>query len=48
MIYRDNDYVVPSGGSILEEGDTILVLVNKDNIAVIKKIFTQLKKTDKH
>ncbi len=48
VIYRDNDYVVPSGGSILEEGDTILVLVNKDNIAVIKKIFTQLKKTDKH
>jgi len=48
VIYRDNDYVVPSGGSILEEGDTILVLVNKDNIAVIKTIFTQLKKTDKH
>ena len=43
VIYRDNDYVVPNGGSILEEGDTILVLVNKDNIAVIKKIFTQLK-----
>ncbi|HMQ81232.1 MAG TPA: cation:proton antiporter [Ignavibacteria bacterium] len=47
VIYRDNDYVVPSGGSILEEGDTILVLVNKDNIEIVRKIFTQLKSTDK-
>jgi len=47
VIYRDNDYVVPSGGSVLEEGDTILVLVNKDNIGVVKKIFTQLKSTDR-
>ncbi|MBL8017235.1 MAG: potassium/proton antiporter, partial [Ignavibacteria bacterium] len=47
VIYRDNDYVVPSGGSILEEGDTILVLVNKDNIETIKRIFTRLKNTDK-
>ncbi len=47
VIYRDNDYVVPSGGSVLEEGDTILVLVNKDNIEVVKKIFTKLKSTEK-
>ncbi len=47
VIYRDNDYVVPSGGSILEEGDTILVLVNKDNIEEVRKILTQLKSTDK-
>lgn len=47
VIYRDNDYVVPSGGSILEEGDMILVLVNKDNINAVKTIFTKLKSTDK-
>lgn len=46
VIYRDNDYIVPSGGSILEEGDTILVLVNKDNIDTVKKIFTKLKSTE--
>ena len=47
VIYRDNDYVVPSGGSILEEGDTILVLVNKGNIEAVKNIFTKLKSTEK-
>lgn len=47
VIYRDNDYIVPSGGSVLEEGDTILVLVNKDNIDAVKKVFTRLKSTDK-
>ncbi len=47
VIYRDNDYIVPSGGSVLEEGDTILVLVNKDNIEAVKKVFTRLKSTDK-
>ena len=47
VIYRDNDYVVPSGGSILEEGDTILVLVNKENIDEVRKILTRLKRTDK-
>lgn len=44
VIYRDNDYVVPSGGSVLEEGDMILVLVNKDNISIVKNIFTKLNK----
>jgi cell volume regulation protein A len=44
VIYRDNEYIVPSGGSILEKGDTILILVNKDNIDVVKKIFTTIKK----
>lgn len=47
VIYRDNDYVVPSGGSILEEGDTILVLVNKENIDEVRKILMRLKSTDK-
>lgn len=44
VIYRDNEYVVPSGSSTLEEGDTILVLVNKDNITIVRNIFTKLNK----
>jgi cell volume regulation protein A len=44
VIYRDNDYVVPSGSTTLEAGDTILVLVNKNNINVVKNIFTKLQK----
>lgn len=44
VIYRDNDYIVPSGGSILEKGDTILVLVNKENLDTVKKIIMKLKK----
>jgi cell volume regulation protein A len=43
VVYRDNDYVVPSGGTSLEAGDTILILVNKSNIETVKSIFTIIK-----
>ncbi len=45
VIYRDNDYVVPSGSTALESGDTILVLVNRDNLDVVKNIFMRIKKS---
>jgi cell volume regulation protein A len=45
VIYRDNEYVVPSGSSTLEAGDTILVLVNKNNIDAVRKVFTKMKKS---
>ena len=44
VIYRENDYVVPSGSTVLEAGDTILVLVNKNNIETVRNIFTKLYK----
>ena len=47
VIYRDNDYVVPSGSSTLEAGDTILVLVNKENIDSVRKVFTRYKRANK-
>lgn len=43
VIYRDNNYVVPSGDTTLLEGDMILVLVNKDNLPEVKSILTKLK-----
>ena len=46
MINRDSNYVVPSGGTILQEGDTALILVNKTNLPLVRKIFSQ-QKTDR-
>ncbi len=41
LIWRNETSIVPSGGTILEEGDTILTLVNKSNIEEVKKILSQ-------
>ncbi len=43
VVYRDNDFIVPSGSTALEAGDTILILVNKTNIEAVKNIFTSIK-----
>lgn len=44
VVYRDDNYVVPSGSTTLEAGDTILVLVNKENLPEVKKILTKINK----
>jgi cell volume regulation protein A len=44
VVYRDNDYIVPSGSTILHAGDTILVLVNKENIDAVRAVFSRRKK----
>jgi cell volume regulation protein A len=36
LISRDSEFLVPSGGTVLQGGDTILVLVNKDNLAQVR------------
>ncbi len=41
LIWRNEKSIVPSGGTILEEGDTILTLVNKSNIDKVKRILSQ-------
>ncbi len=41
MINRDAHYVVPSGGTILQEGDTLLILVNKNNLPDVRKVFSK-------
>lgn len=43
VIYRNDDYVVPSGSTVLEEGDTILILINKNNIEQVRNVFMKLK-----
>ncbi|MBN2571462.1 MAG: hypothetical protein JXA68_04985, partial [Ignavibacteriales bacterium] len=39
LIVRDEMNIVPSGGTILEGGDILSILVNKKNTDAIKKIF---------
>ncbi|HZW38378.1 MAG TPA: potassium/proton antiporter [Ignavibacteriaceae bacterium] len=40
LITRNENYVVPSGGTVIEEGDILLVLVTKQNIWKVQKIFS--------
>jgi cell volume regulation protein A len=46
LISRNDSFVVPSGGTVLQEADTVLVLVNKDNLPKVRAIFSQQKKTE--
>lgn len=39
LICRNENFIVPSGGSVLEESDTVLVLVNKTNLPAVRAIF---------
>jgi potassium/hydrogen antiporter len=39
LIWRDNQSIIPRGSTVLEAADTLLILVNKNNLDVIRKIF---------
>lgn len=41
LISRDNNFLVPSGGTVLQEGDTVLVLVNKGNLPAVRAILSE-------
>jgi potassium/hydrogen antiporter len=45
LIWRNENSIVPSGGTVLEEGDTTLILVNKNNIDSIKNIMSRQKES---
>ena len=40
-ISRNDNFIVPSGGTVLQEGDTVLVLVNKNNLPTVRSIFKE-------
>ena len=42
LISRDDNYLVPSGGTVLQEGDTILVLVNKNNLPEVRAVLSEV------
>jgi cell volume regulation protein A len=46
LIWRNETSIVPSGGTVLEEGDTILILVNNKNISEVKEILSKQKEDD--
>ena len=41
LISRNDNFIVPSGGTVLQEGDTVLVLVNKNNLPTVRSIFKE-------
>ena len=43
LINRDDNYIVPSGGTAIEESDTLLVLVNNENLPVVRSIISKKK-----
>lgn len=43
LITRDENFVVPSGGTVLQEGDTVLVLITKNNLPEVRAIFSEQK-----
>lgn len=43
LISRNDNFIVPSGGTALQEGDTILVLVNKENLPDVRTILSKQK-----
>jgi len=40
LISRNDNFIVPSGGTVLEEGDTLLVLVNKGNLPRVRELLS--------
>ncbi|OGU31882.1 MAG: hypothetical protein A2X67_02170 [Ignavibacteria bacterium GWA2_55_11] len=46
LIIRNEKFLVPSGGSTLEPGDTVMVLVNTANVGKVREIFSAVKKEE--
>ncbi len=47
LISRDDNFIVPSGGTVLQEGDTALVLVNKGTLPAIRSMFETYRGPDR-
>ena len=41
LLSRNDSFLVPSGGTVLQEGDTVLVLVNKQNLPLVREVLGQ-------
>jgi cell volume regulation protein A len=44
LISQNEEFIVPSGGTVLNEGDVVLALVNKRNLPEVRAIFSELEK----
>ena len=45
LISRNGEFIVPCGGTILQDGDTLLVLVNRKNLPAVGRILSRKKKS---
>ena len=43
LVSRDESFLVPSGGTVLQEGDTVLVLVTKNNLPQVRSVLAKQK-----
>lgn len=46
LLSRNDGFLVPSGGTVLQEGDTVLALVNKNNLPLVRAILGQQRHTE--
>lgn len=46
LICRDEKFIVPSGNTVVEEGDVLLVLANNDSLPQVREILSKMKKTE--
>lgn len=46
LIIRNEKFIVPSGGTLLEDGDTILALVNKNNLPDVRRILSEVRSNE--
>ena len=44
LVSRNESFLVPSGGTVLQEGDTVLVLVNNNNLPEVRTVLGRQKK----
>jgi potassium/hydrogen antiporter len=43
LIGRGEEYLVPSGGTLVQEGDTLLVLINRNNLGAVRDAVGRMK-----
>ena len=42
LLGRDNEFIVPSGGTVLMPGDTLLILAHPDSVPTIRSLVNPL------
>jgi cell volume regulation protein A len=45
LVCRGDQFLVPGGGTVLEEQDTIQILAGKDGLAQVKDVFSKMRET---
>ena len=46
LIIRNEDFIVPSGGSVLQAGDTLLALTTKRSLRTVREILSDQRRSD--